>query len=371
MKRMILLPGLLVFVLSFAAALSGTPQGPPWRGKTERKAGLTIVSNPKTPLYRSDAVTLKEDLSIGEAQGAKDYTFYEVWDVAVNDDGDIFVMDQADACVKVYAKDGAYLRSIGRKGQGPGELQNPNSLHLIRGSRLVFEDYIRGLNIFTQDGTFVKFMPTTYFISVLVTPEGRIVAWANTVQSDRPGKEVRVHDDALNQLAAFLFLPDEPRDPQVVKPFAASFHWALVRGDRLAVGYKEDYEIDVYSLDGVLNTRIRKEYDPIAITKEEIDGIQKRLRGRRADIPAAHPAIQGIAADDEDRLYVKTHETTKDGGSVYYDIFDRDGRCLAKLPIPRALRPQVWKAGKMYALEEDQEGFQRVKRFSVSWHIQN
>jgi len=356
-------------ILTSGMACADRPHQAAWRGKIEVADGVTIVSNPKVPLYGPGTLELKEDLSIGDAHGAKDYAFVRAWYLAVNEDGDIFVMDQGDTCVKVFSKNGTYLRSIGRKGQGPGELQNPNSLHLTKDGRLIFEDYIRGLNIFGPDGTFREFLPATAFVDILVTPGGRIVARVNTIEADRPGKEIRVFDSVLHQQAAFPFFPDEPRDPQVIKPFTGRFCWALTPSDELAVSYEGAYEINILSLDGRLRRRIRKEYDPVKISQEEIDGVKQRLRGRRADIPPAHSAIQGILADDEGRLYVSTYERTDDGRWLYYDVFDRDGRCLAKLSIPVTIRPAVWQSGHMYGLEEDAEGLQKVKRFRLVWNI--
>ena len=371
MKGRIVLPGIVVLALTLGSARSEAPQGPTWQGKMEKKEGLTIASNPKSSLFRLDALSLKEDLSIGTAQGGKDYTFFHAASIEVDDGGNIYVMDQGDACIKVYAENGKYLRSIGRKGQGPGELQNPNTIHLIGNNRLVFEDFYRGLNIFTREGKFLNFMPTSDFIDVLVTPEDRIVARVNAIKSDLKGKEIRVYDGELNFRKALLFIPEEPRDPQIIKPFAGLFDWALSQGDRVAISYKDDYEIDVLSLQGGSNLRIRRDYDRVKITKEEIDAMQNWIRGRKADIPEYHPALQGICADDEGRFYAKTYERTKDNNSFYYDIFDREGRYLAKVPIPRAIAPCVWKNNSMYGLEEDSEGFQTVKRFSVRWHLQN
>ncbi len=371
MKVGIVLPGMIVLALAFGSGLATGPQGPAWQGKMEKKDGLTIVSNPRLPLYRSDAVTLKEDLSFGEAQGGKEYMFFHAWGIDVDEGGGIYVMDQGDACIKVYAENGTYLRSIGRKGQGPGELQNPNTFHLIGNHRLVFEDFYRGLNIFTQEGQFISFLPTSDFIDVLVTPENRIVARVNAIKSGLRGKEIRVYDGELNLRTALLFIPEEPRDPQVVKPFAGGFHWAQSQGDRVAVSYKDDYEIDVLSLKGGSNLRIRRDFDRVKITKEEIDAMQKWIRGRKADIPEYHPALQGIWADDEGRFYAKTYERTKDDKSFYYDIFDREGRYLARVPIPLTITPRVWKNHAMLGLEEDSEGFQKVKRYSVGWHIQS
>jgi hypothetical protein len=369
MRSSVIRGTIIALTLTLGLACADRPREATWQGKMVTADGITIVSNPKAPLYGPGVLDLEEDLSIGEAVGANEYVFARAWYIAVNDDGEIFVMDQGDACVKVFSKNGTYLRSIGRKGQGPGELQNPNSLHLTKNGRLIFEDFIRGLNVFGPDGTFREFLPATAFVDILVTPGGRIVARVNTIEADRPGKQIRVFDSVLHQQAAFPFFPDEPRDPQVIKPFAGSFCWALTAEDDLAVSYEGAYEIDIFSLDGRLHRRIRKEFDPVKITQDEIDAIQKRLRGRKADIPAAHAPLQGLWADDEGHLYVKTYERTEGGRSLYYDVFDRDGRCLAKLLISLTIRPQVWKGGKMYSLEEDAEGFQRVKRYRLAWRV--
>lgn len=369
MRSSVIRGTIIALTLTLGFACADRPREATWQGKMATADGITIVSNPKAPLYGPRALELKEDLSIGGAGRANEYAFARAWYLAVNEDGDIFVMDQGDTCVKVFSKNGTYLRSIGRKGQGPGELQNPNSLHLTKDGRLTFEDFIRGLNVFGPDGTFREFLPATAFVDILVTPDGRIVARVNTIEADRPGKQIRVFDSVLHQQAAFPFLPDETRDPQVIKPFAGRFCWALTPRDELAVSYEGAYEINILSLDGRLRRRIRKEYDPVKISQEEIDGVKQRLRGRRADIPPAHSAIQGILADDEGRLYVKTYERTEDAKSLYYDVFDKDGRYLAKLPIPLTIGPQVWKGGKMYSLEEDAEGFQRVKRYRLAWNI--
>lgn len=41
-------------------------------------------------------------------------------------DGNIYVYDRSDAFIKVYSSEGKYLRRVGGKGQGPGEIQRAN-----------------------------------------------------------------------------------------------------------------------------------------------------------------------------------------------------------------------------------------------------
>jgi hypothetical protein len=358
----------LATMLALLASCVGKPGSKDWRGSIETVDGVTIVSNPKDPLYDPGALRLEEELSIGNEPGRPDHELVQPWYVAANDRGEIFVMDQPNACVKVFSRDGTVIRSVGRRGQGPGELQNPNMIFTTADGRLFIEDFLRGLNVFAPDGTFQEFLPTAGFVDILVTSRGLIVARVNTVEGDSPGKQIRVFDGKMRREEAFPFRPDEARDPNIIKPFAAGFYWALVGDQSLAVSDQEGaYVIDVLALDGRLRRRIKKDHDSVKITAEEIELYEKRLRGRKMHVPPAHPALRGLWADDEGGLIVRTYERASDRRSIVYDVFDAEGRCLVKLPIHETIRPQVWKRGRMYAVQEDAEGDPRVLVFRLVW----
>jgi hypothetical protein len=48
--------------------------------------------------------------------------------VAVDKKGDIYITDAYNHHIKVFDNDGKYLRTIGRKGQGPGDTHRPRRL---------------------------------------------------------------------------------------------------------------------------------------------------------------------------------------------------------------------------------------------------
>ncbi|TET74860.1 MAG: hypothetical protein E3J43_09190 [Candidatus Heimdallarchaeota archaeon] len=63
-------------------------------------------------------------------------------------------------------------------------------------------------------------------------------------------------------------------------------------------------------------------------------------------------------------MFVQTFRRTEEG-SYYYDVFDSEGKYIAKVPLK--VRPRDWKNNKLYTIEEDEEGYQYVKRYKVIW----
>lgn len=69
--------------------------------------------------------------------------------------------------------------------------------------------------------------------------------------------------------------------------------------------------------------------------------------------------------DDEGRIFVQTYEKTSNENGYFYDVFDSESKYIAKIPLK--VRPRVWKKNKLYTVEEDEVGYQYVKRYKVTW----
>jgi hypothetical protein len=65
---------------------------------------------------------LEEDLIIGR-EDDENYMFYRVKNIEVDNQGNIYVLDAGSHRVQKYDKDGNYLLTIGKRGQGPGEFE--------------------------------------------------------------------------------------------------------------------------------------------------------------------------------------------------------------------------------------------------------
>jgi N-acyl-D-amino-acid deacylase len=84
-------------------------------------------------------------------------TFNGVTDVAVAANGDIFVADgHVNSRIVKFSKDGAFIKTWGKKGDGPGEFNVPHTIFFdSRGRLLVGDRSNRRIQIFDQDGRFL------------------------------------------------------------------------------------------------------------------------------------------------------------------------------------------------------------------------
>ncbi len=117
--------------LIFVATVTASAQAK-WKGTIVKEGDVTVVKNPKEPLYKTPVLELKDDLSIGGPDAQGDSALDQVRTFVVDDAGTIYVLDQQASHIKVFDASGKYLRTIGRKGQGPGELEYPMTLSLNR-----------------------------------------------------------------------------------------------------------------------------------------------------------------------------------------------------------------------------------------------
>ena len=136
----VLMISLLVFVI---CGVSCRDQKSAWEGTITIENGVTIVQNPKEPMYGEDALVLEEDLSIGERDSTAggDFLISRIRALTADDDGNIYVLDSKENHILAFDNTGKYLRTFGREGQGPGEFSYPLTMSLTNRTEIVVEDF--------------------------------------------------------------------------------------------------------------------------------------------------------------------------------------------------------------------------------------
>ncbi len=118
-------------------------------------AALPTASGP-VPGGEREFLTLKRDLVIPDRKTGDDGLLTRINSLHVDDKGTIYVLDSKEAKVSIFKADGSLIRSIGKAGQGPGELQDPMFMSLRKdGTIAVFGEGNRRLVAFSPEGAYI------------------------------------------------------------------------------------------------------------------------------------------------------------------------------------------------------------------------
>jgi hypothetical protein len=83
------------------------------------------------------------------------------------------------------------------------------------------------------------------------------------------------------------------------------------------------------------------------------------------EFPKYYPAYESFSLDEEGRLFVRSYKKGKEKDVFFLDVFGADGKYFSTLATKT--NPRIWKNGKMYSIEENDDGIKIIKRYSVSW----
>jgi len=358
-----------------AAAVAFADQEPQWKGTIVKEGDVTVVKNPKEPIYNGEILMLKEEIAIGGAEAKEPYSFAVVRSLAVDDAGNIYALDEKDIRIKVFDKNGKHIRSFGQKGQGPGDLDNPSRITIDRSrNALMVRNGFLGIAFFGYDGKYQK---------SITTDDAK---QSKNAEIDSNGclvlNMIRIQDmehrwDVLKKYNPDLKTSSEIKSIWIGSPYdvlAPMVYWTLDPKDNIVFGYPKEYEIQVFGPQNKLVRKILKDHVPFEVSPEEKDRISKRLKqvplppelASKITIPKYYSAYPpNFIIDDLGRLFVANWE--KKGKDYIYDLFDPEGRYLARFVLP--YKSILFKIGKLYTIEEDEDGYQTIKRYAVSWNL--
>jgi hypothetical protein len=400
---------LKILILSFVLLVSASiifasygEQNPQWKGTIEEEDGVKVIKNPNEPLYGEIEFELEEDLSIGNEED-ENYVFYRASLGEVDSDGNILVLDRGNFRVQKFDKDGKFVQSIGRQGQGPGEFERPSTLYLDSDNNIYVEDSGGKVHIFFKGGEFKNAITLTEYTRPIlgefsITKEGNLIA-----QTISRGERKSVNPMDIDSFSNIDLINPEGTTIKTI----ASFRWErserikTERGstwpnslciprlclcpmneDLAIYGYSLDYSLFAINAKGEAVYVIKKDESPQPVTKAEkkkvidrfMEGQKKRERGPKISrnkyasalrFPKHKPFYERIIKDDKDRIYVEKFKFLFNRSDITdFDIFSKDGYYLYRAKVP--VRPSVIKSGYIFKTEYDQDtGSAKIKRYKI------
>ena len=312
------------------------------------------IDNPADPPGKRQALTLSETWRAG---GDDDEVFFgSIGRILAGPDGTVLVLDNQLSQVQVYAADGTWQQTLGREGDGPGEVRGPADAFYLPVGRLCLAQSCPGRLVYLNpDGTPGGQShyqplgdPATVYVAVsgLAAPDGLLLAGIRFNQSGGPEA----------QQTFFLSLCDAEGQEQVVyldKQYAINyadfrldeasmdFVWvgrmALDRDGRVYTAPDRNrYLVQVQDPDGTVVRQFTRPVKAPQRTSEEREIATKIHEGIGANyggiplqgvsIEDTDPAIAGLVVRPDGEVWVQSPANeAPDGTFAIFDVFDAEG----------------------------------------------
>ncbi len=380
---------IVILFSAFILLVSCNQQKAEWKGSVEEEDGVTVIKNPKEPMYGEDVISLEEELSIGRTEEKEEYMFSYTVSIAVNDNGDIFILDIQQKNIRVFDSHGKYVKTIGRPGQGPGEMETPTQIQITSQNELVvFDLRRRSLECFSSDGEFLRrntLIRVERPTRIIIDSNGDFICGMGIIEENRP--KVALMKFNSGQEKEFIIttfdpfsMSADPFSPFKYRILRPSLLFNVTKENNIIWAVSSEYELKILNSEGKTIKKIVKDYVPVEITendKKEI--IFNRYRTetppeeRNIVFPKYFYPINGnsdigISADEKGNIFVRTYEESLDSRGYFYDVFNPKGYFITKVTLKAASDlPIIWKKNKLYTIETDEEGYQTIKRYKVTW----
>jgi len=362
--------------------------------KVERiiEDGVEVVINHREPYElkgESSTLTLEEELIIDtEREDLAEVGIGEFPAFDVDSSGNIYLWTQRspENFIFKFDKNGNFLKSFGRVGQGPGEMQFVVGVSINRDDEIMITESRRSkLITLDTDGIFVDEKSISNYISM-------VIPLCN--EKYLAGFYEYSPEAEYNHSLMVLYSSDFERIKELdrakreniilAKSIEGVSHGRVmgITPSNIYLGYSgRGYEIWVYDLEGNFQRKIRKDYLPVPVTEEYKKKYLKRYERAPDEIrkkiyfPKHQPPFQMGFSDDEGRLFVMTYEKGERPNTYKYDIFNTSGVFIGRTSLENygqygtsdSPLYAMAKKDRLYYIRQKESGFKELAVYNMKW----
>jgi len=328
-----------------------------------------IVKTEKFGLWDKDKKRKKKlklipELSIGDFEGDLHKTFYRIGPVLSDEFGNIYICEFFDGYIKKFNKNGDYLLTIGRKGQGPGELAMPMDMKFDNNGNLnILELGNRRISVFSPNG---KYLSSIKIVTKIGSAKFIIDTFNNIYISswdEESDKIIHKYSSEGRLLCSFgdpvNFLKPLRENDRIIKKHISGGPICWNKGFVYYSRYNP-YEIQKFSEDGDLKMQIFRQNNFMPPAKVKLEGnnsVSFRL-------PVASIFLTSWKDRIINQVKVPNYFSTKIHSII--DLFDLNGTLLTTLMLEDEL--SLWHLDnndRIYGVITDKNGIEKVVRFHI------
>jgi hypothetical protein len=237
----------------------------------------------------------------GESPEGDAQVFYQPKDIEIGRDGRVYIADAGNNRIVVFDSLGHYQRTIGKKGQAPGEFFDPMDLAIDNQDNIIVSDFENSrIQILNSSGNYLqnfKFVDKKVS-SIAVTREGEIVMYNSPakIKPLRPLFLYRLYNYAGKTIGE---IGRRKLDKSVSVYTLEGTFFALDNHDNVYGAYYCTPLLEKYSKTGQLMLTVTFDM-PFKVPE-----IKLLAAGRDRNVRAERVAA-GLSVDDQGRIYVMT-----------------------------------------------------------------
>lgn len=370
--------------------------------------GTACRSADPVPRTEWGNATTVEELRLGVENGPEEYMLGSVSSLAVSDDGTMYVADRQPPSIRVYDSDGAFVRTMGRRGQGPGEFSDRGGMavRLLGDGRLAAWDlWNTRVSLFSTTGEFLDSFTASglgcHRCVEIDVPGNLYVRQFNRAGESEADVQLAKYSVQGERLGEVTF----PLAEQEGRGFGMSAEgvssprvetisaWSPL--GYLVTGRNDAYAIELRSPEGIVT--LHREIDAVLMNSEEQEEWEafRQLviamgRERGADpqydpdpIPNVKPFFRDIFVGKDGRIWVFRYVAAEKRHDVEplpdrperplltwrepwtFDVFEPDGTFLGSVEVPELLEPMVFRGDRIWGTLLDADGVEHVLRLRV------
>ena len=231
-----------------------------------------------------------------------------------------------------------------------------------------------GVSFFSLDGKYLRKIPNNDFKSSISWFDMDRSSNAYILQRNpiRQGFELNKYDSVLKILKTIEYPPTQGIEnirKNGWNPLFPVLMYKTTKDGRIVCARNDSCEIRIYGGEETeLEMRLQKIYEPIKFSQKHIEKYLAQSSPSEIismNLPTFLPPFKYIQCDEKKRIFIATFELEEKTNQDYYDVFDEEGKFLVKITLPSY---PVFKENNLYTIEEDEEGYQYIKRYKVTWN---
>lgn len=270
--------------------------------------------------------------------------FFNPFDVVLDASDNLYVLDTGHHRIQKYGPDRKYLSTIGREGDGPGELKGPVHLNIVNNELVVNSSREQKVHYFTLDG---KYISTTRVIrnTGLFIPLGSgKMAISDQGRARRPEPD-NLMIDILDNDGGFINAFMTPKDyGNNFQGTGNTFFMTSDPQENIYVTFKFQNRIEKYNLNGEMLMQISRDkpYSPFVDNIENGREIIERIDGSGEFFYSRAQYSWDIKIDPKNRIWVlsEKRQMTKeqainiDYSDLYvFEIYNPAGQLLGEIDV--------------------------------------